>query len=86
MCHMCILTVCARKVASVASIAAARVVSQSCDCRKQCPGKVHRPDKYFKLLQTIANYCTCKWPQRRHWGARRRAIMREYLVGMHGCV
>jgi len=85
-CHTCIVTVCARKVASVASTAAARVVSQSFDCRERCPGTVHRPAKYCKLLQTIANYCTCMWLQRRHWGAGRRAIMREHLVGMHGCV
>jgi len=85
-CHTCIVTVCARKGASVASIAAARVVSQSCDSRELCPGAVHRPAKNCQLLQTIANYCTCMWLQRRHWGAGRRAIMREYLVGMPGCV
>ena len=85
-CHSCIVTVCARKGASVASTEAPRVVSQSCDCRERCHGTVHRPAKYCKLLQTIANYCTCMWLQRRHWGAGRRAILREYLVGMHRCV
>ena len=85
-CHTCILTVYARRVASVASTAAARVVSQSFDCRELCPGTVHRFAKYCKPLQTIANYCTCMWLQRRHWVVGRHAIMQEYLVGMHGCV
>ena len=52
----------------------------------QHPGEVHSHPKYCKLLQTIANYCTCMWLQRRYRGSGRRAIMREYLVGMHGCV
>jgi len=64
-CHTCVLTVYAHKVAPVASTAAARVVSQSFDCRERRPGTVHRSAKFCKLLQTIANYCTCMW---RIWG------------------
>jgi len=85
-CHTCILTVYAHKVASVASTAVARVISQCFVCRERCPGTVHRPAKFCTVLQTIANYCTCMWLQRRHWGAGRRAIMRQYLLGMHGCI
>ena len=84
-CHTYILTVNGHKAGSVACNAAARGPSHGTEDWGRWPGAVRRHPKYGKLLQTIANYCTCLWTQRRRRSSGRRAIMREYLLGMHGC-